>query len=527
MPEQLIPASIKDLLLNKIEEKNKVDIPNSEESQRRQLERLAQDLSGSGEKEVSVDPNEKDALVQLALRLSDKQARDWEGCLRNQRYLNVAYVLAGPRQKAEITQRIIEQLNVVDQLSKEESQSGARERLSKKTYGYYLLFSLQATKEGREFCGKLISELEGNWNKRSGKDVSNIVDQDLKALPRVLDSEMLGKQDLKRSRELVKMLKRFCPRLGDRVQEVNGEYLYKYENGKHSSLWKFGMSSEALMLVNTQNNSMVVGVDFRTFANAAEKNEEGRFFEEAIKNYESEERGKTTLESFDLPANGEIAHIRLFPRSFDPVIAGNLGGAMVLSRTLSQHYGERLKVRPVLFSDDPVDALTKEIEAVRSGGKGPKHFVIDIFSHGGTNNFRFDTKFTAHELVSVLERFPDCTFTIGTIACFGAGMRKGMEKEFDRNSSLQKRVDIFLQTKPNVRNTGPPARNRAEPEESFLGNFYQLHFMRALLEGKTYGQAVREADIETKKKSGLDAEAFINGQFIATGKSSGNVISMS
>src|SRR5205823_5168521 len=137
--------------------------------------------------------------------------------------------------------------------------------------------------------------------------------------------------------------------------------------------------------------------------------------EKAMANYAQEQRpeNRRRLAAFDLPAEGTIVHLRLFPKTYDTNMAAQLHGSMLLSSALQQRYKDRdgrtrVEVRPPLFSDEPKQVLIDEIKTQYKDGKGAKAFCIDIYNHGVADGLCFAQKLTAADLTDVTRQFPDC-----------------------------------------------------------------------------------------------------------------------
>jgi hypothetical protein len=88
---------------------------------------------------------------------------------------------------------------------------------------------------------------------------------------------------------------------------------------------------------------------------------------------------------------------------------------------------------------------------------------------------------------------------------YGGGLNEGLQKEMKADPNLQRRLNVFLQTRGNVVNL-----------QSFGGTMasnYSAHLIQALLDPsvRTFGAAARRADRETKQYMPTDAEAIIGG----------------
>lgn len=239
--------------------------------------------------------------------------------------------------------------------------------------------------------------------------------------------------------------------------------------------------------------------------------------ENAVSNFmkENGKEQRRELKEYDFPSDRNIAHIRLFPKIHDQsgVISKGLQTSVLLSATLEKHYAHRFSSRQPLFSDNPEKALRDEIQrALVENKKTPLHFCVDIFSHGAKDRFLFAKPLEASQVIAIAKDFPQCSFTYNTIACYGGGMMQGMadNNEFSKNKELSSRLAVFTQSKGNVINLSTVHATAV--------TMYYMHFMQALNEGKTYGEAHRIADSETKKYMPVDAEAMIDGKKLVMNK---------
>lgn len=241
--------------------------------------------------------------------------------------------------------------------------------------------------------------------------------------------------------------------------------------------------------------------------------------EELEANYKNENENKHELEKFDLPKEGKIRLISVFPRSYDSVIAANLSGAIRLGETLKQRYSN-LEVAPLIYTDSPLDALDRTI--ADSYKQGVRTFYLDINNHGLENEVSFKDPLSADDLVSLAEKYEDADFVIGSISCFGGGLAKGFLSVFEKHPEFKKRFAIFLQTKPDVPNYAgiirTPAGTETAETETFFSTYYQTYFLQAIQNGLTFGQAAAYADQMVKEKSINDAEEIIDGKLISQNK---------
>lgn len=244
------------------------------------------------------------------------------------------------------------------------------------------------------------------------------------------------------------------------------------------------------------------------------QNRFGDIMKEAKNNYENESQNKTALSRYDLPKDRPIYYLRIFHESWDNAME-NLQSSMMMSSVLSSRY-PNLTVAPILFSDQPAVTLKENIREAYE--KGTRSFYFDIQMHGLHHQFisgeDYKPSFAAPDLLALEQEFPGATFHVSTAACFGAGAREDFLKAFEEGTASKDKFSLFLQTKPTL----PTVMGLTGKETSF-GIYYDMILMQSLLAGKTYGEAVYEADTRAKEIMYLDAEEIIDGQLITMNES--------
>ncbi len=295
----------------------------------------------------------------------------------------------------------------------------------------------------------------------------------------------------------------------------DGKLVYVSKGEREHPEWTISFTDTETVIF--RNNTLARGLcamDLRDFMSIMEKKGLDAQLRQSLQEAKQEESGKGSMEKYDLPATGKMAHIRLFPgRSRDLIAPANLSSAAFLSSALQQRYGDRMMITPLQFTDTPLAHLRELVADGHQNGKGISTFVVDIFEHGTREHIDFVKPLTASDLAALAREFPGCTFQINTIACFGGGLRAGFQKEFANDPDLAKRMHVFLQTKPNLSNYIGHLENQGG--ENQWSTLYNVFLALGLSEGKTYGEAAMFADKAVKECSPQDAEALINGKLIS------------
>ena len=295
----------------------------------------------------------------------------------------------------------------------------------------------------------------------------------------------------------------------------DGSSIFKYKGLE----WKFTASGDDFIVIHgigKDGNERVLSFSAKNFIDHIEKNTLGELADMAESNYQSEQNGKSILEKFDLPKNQKTLHLSLLPQHLsgfgeDPV-TGNLFPSLIMSQILKQKYGDAIDIVPPIITNTPLLELEKTVQGANQNGY--KNIMLDIYSHGTKDNLAFDVPLTAKNIVDIVKKYPDCKFTINTSACLGGGLENGIMEIMNKDTTLQKQLTIFTQTKSDINNL-PAVRNTNSKNGPAVGSSnYYIRLMKGLNDGKSYGESVRDAD-EDSKKFGTDASSIIDGTLIS------------
>lgn len=397
-------------------------------------------------------------------------------------------------------------------------------RLDQRLHKLYLLIDKQSSQSAIQLCTEKFMEWERKIDTQSTKDIPRFVQEQIDREQKVNDAiqpymkERLQKSMLHYAEKDQHMAFR------TQVKEENGDYFLLSKNKKgESERWKMEQFRELAPVLyfrstDPKKPGCVFSIDLIDGLDAIDENPEkiGQAADTALETYQREHSTEQTeaLKNYDLPSDRNIVHLRVFPKKYNSVSLKGLHTSMLLSNTLKQRYQDAITIRPPIFSDDPEAALRKEIKVLlEENGNKQIHLCIDIFNHGQKGHFSFEKKLEAKHLIQIAKEFTQCSFTYNTIACYGAGMMQGMtdDKSFASDPDLQSRLAVFTQSKGDVVNM---------TAASHAVTIYYMHLMRALSEGKSYGEAARRADLEVKIYLPMDAEALIDGHPLVMGKPS-------
>jgi hypothetical protein len=246
------------------------------------------------------------------------------------------------------------------------------------------------------------------------------------------------------------------------------------------------------------------------------------YAKEARENFERQAKNRDMLKQYDLPSDQPIYRLSVFHDYFDETVVKTLHSAVLLNYALKKRY-PNMEIAPLLFNDKPKVEITDQVKAAYDNGV--RYFSIDIRDHGDPDGFGFRVgkgldalQFGAADFLELFNKFPDAHFQINTIACHGAGLRVKLMGALYLKKVRKEQFSLFVQTKPDVVNIISKVKN-GKGGNSY-STYYELHFLRALLEGKkSYGEAVDEADEKAKEDLYLDAESIIDGHLISMNSS--------
>ena len=230
----------------------------------------------------------------------------------------------------------------------------------------------------------------------------------------------------------------------------------------------------------------------------------------------AESLGKGDLKNFDLPKGQKTAYIRVFPEERDSVIDGAVTNGMAMATTLRKVYGEDVDLKPLVFSTDAARDVTAAISSAHAEGR--RSFFVDLYGHGGTNAISLGSDLTSEDVIKIVDAFPDSTFIFSTIACHGGHFVSRLHTQTQGVPDRQKRLLMMTQAKAGTVNlmvSGLQADGRYTDVHASL---YYANFQKKLLDGATFGAAIRYADLETKKATSLDGGTLFKGQWIAEGE---------
>lgn len=279
--------------------------------------------------------------------------------------------------------------------------------------------------------------------------------------------------------------------------------------------WNFKISGHltAVIIENKQNPNIWKAISCKKFISLFRQKKLDKVFAAITAKYKKEKSQQARLKNFELPKKQKISHIRVFTKEYDRVMASDLHFSSLFARTLKSRY-PKMDVQKILFTDNFKKDLIGRIK--KAYDKGVRYFSLDLYSHGAKDYLQFAGKPNSKDLINIVKLFPDAKFTINTLACYGGGIGRDFPKLVKADPKVKNRVAIFLQTKPEFVNMGAGYENKRakkiEKRSRSYSTFYYLFLTRALQQGKTYGEAVVEADRLSQKYMYLDPESIINGE---------------
>lgn len=229
------------------------------------------------------------------------------------------------------------------------------------------------------------------------------------------------------------------------------------------------------------------------------------------------------LTAFELPEGAKTSYIRVFPDQHDDVIDSFITTGMTMAATLKKRYGDAVEIAPLTFSDDAAITLSRAVHSAHTGGT--RNFVIDLYGHGSYNSIHIGKDLTPADVVKLVDAYPDSTFIVSTVACHGGGFMLPLYDAVNERPERKDRLIFMSQTKSEVVNLHISSKKEDGLINNWGSSLYYGNFQKKLLEGGTFGEAIRHADIETKKTISLDAGTLFMGNWITKGDAPGSSVS--
>jgi len=222
--------------------------------------------------------------------------------------------------------------------------------------------------------------------------------------------------------------------------------------------------------------------------------------EKAKANRQLEEMDNAAVRKFDLPKNRPIGYVCISDQENREKQGRLLPEFMNAAGYDMVQLEERMTIMD--GSQDPKEVMSQNIEALHAAGV--RDFYIHLLAHGNRRlgiaflGKKGKTYISFGDLKEIFSRYPDCTFIINTIACFGGGYADDLEEFEDHRMAQEGRIVFFLHSK------------RDTTSYSYY-NGVLTKYLNMMAEGaedapKTYGEAHYMTDLYLKKAKDLDAE---------------------
>lgn len=235
----------------------------------------------------------------------------------------------------------------------------------------------------------------------------------------------------------------------------------------------------------------------------------------AMQNYNQQEQDPAGLSlKFEIAGENEpMAYIDLTDLS-DELIRSEMTTARGFPEILSRRYrlySTKEDEMDLSKSQEPMMEVRRRIRSYHE--RGMKNFYINIHAHGSEEGMHFgNVRITPSQMIDLFMEFPDCRFTLNTIACYGGGMGDAMKKFMDHNAAAEHRISVFTQTKGDVINY---ANGDSQIGHSSAYSAALAEMLMQGVDGRpgkklTYGEAHVVADRIAKEQKGTDAEAHLS-----------------
>ena len=500
----------------------------------------------------SLTQNEKGKLQKHIQNLltKNKNSTTWDEC---HDWLKAAKMLSMVDHKLFL-EHSSEILNVVERAvssvssNKESKDIHPFDTLDVQAKRLYWIRSMDLTPEAKIKVDSMLHNLEIKIQKQS-EEIPLYIEHQLTRARQYEEQLREQLQEKVENEEVMFSVLNPLTRSGSKFERHRDVFVYKFENkdGKTTEwaidpLAAYTFRGNYYTLRNRENDAMMVTVKKEEFLQKVEDGQVDILIQRAIDHYASEQsdKSKNEMQAFDLlqdmPKAAKIIYLRVYPQKYDRLIADNLFPSMLFTETLRHRYGKERVITPdIIFSDSPKKAISAAIQPYKNSDI-PFRLYLEINAHGQSHRdqvvwdgqsevpsrkpgyFVFNEKMFATDIIDVAQDFrknshPASRATFASNACNGADVIPGIQQIFMQNPQLAKYVSLFMATKPDTPTSTSRTKFGRSIDNGSTSRYYLL-LMKKLYEGKSYGSAVREADIETKKIDISDAEALINGNLI-------------
>ena len=526
------------------------------------LEELEKDMVQSGRQESfqsvinfysqSLTQNEKGKLLKHIQNLltKNKNAIAWQEC---HDWLKAVKILSKIDHKLFL-EHSSEILEVVDRAissvssTEEAENSHPFDAADVQAKRLYWIRNMDLTPEVKIKVDSMLHDLEIKIRKQN-KEIPLYIERQLTRAQQY--EEQLREQLIEKvmNEEVMSSVLNPLTRSGSKFARDKDLFVYKFKNKDNKIMqWTidplaaYTFRGNYFTLRNRENDAMMVTVKKEEFLQKVADGQVDVLIQKAIDHYDTEQcdKSKNEMQAFDLlqemPQEAKIIYIRVYPQKYDRLIADNLFPSILFAETLRYRYGEERVITPdIIFSDTPKQAISAAVQPYKNSDI-PFRLYLEINAHGqahrdqmvwnGQNEipfrkpgyFAFDEKLFATDIIDIAQDFrknshPASMTTCASNSCNGADVIPGIQQVFMQNSQLAEYLSLFMATKPDTPTSTTRIKFGKSIDNGSTSRYY-LILMQKLYEGKTYGSAFRDADIETKKMDISDAEAFINGNLI-------------
>jgi hypothetical protein len=301
-----------------------------------------------------------------------------------------------------------------------------------------------------------------------------------------------------------------------------GSFYQPTAGGSLDTIWRVERAADFFggnyfTLRKSDAAEVFISVEEDVFKEALKKGTLTQFSDEALLHAQREKKGVEQLKEFHPKTGQKVTHLRVFPDSYNGTLSHTYLDSMLLTVGLSRAFGEEFSSPMPIFSDNPLPEIRKNLNALCTNTDQDHFIYLDLNCHGSREQLLFEEPIEAKELVELAKDFPECTFFVSTIACFGGGLIDKVDALIEGDSDVQSRLIVNTQTTRRLPNTLASVAKVGEEGRVLSGTPAQREFLKALFKGdvSTIGEALYRADQEVKKYRNLNGETLLDGNRVS------------
>lgn len=377
----------------------------------------------------------------------------------------------------------------------------------------------------RDLCRSKMRELEHDFVARFEKDFSTFIDRDVAAIKRGSQLRETTARDnfavaLEGDYDLA-----IKPYAASFTREIN-HYVYIKHGSAGDDKWIVGLldpdhnlpaeerrlNERRVIFRHSVTPSAVLLLSREDFLQAMRENSLSDRLGYYAADYNERHTAETIerLHKIDLPPEGLVAFLRIFPDHGDRVVDHDLLASTMLRSALLSRYPGRVIAPDILYTDSPAKEIIFQISQLRE--VGVTHFIFSVNHHGSRHSVAFRDPMGAAEARAIGEQYSELPIWLKTPACFGGGWPDIYPVSQSGNPT--RNISVMTETQRHMVNqSGDTPGYNGNLSITSRNTFYGTFLLDALRDrARSFGAAHDYADEQSAIYSGLDAWSSFGGE---------------